>query len=226
MDNPVLGVFAVILFLAALKVLVPVAVQMVDGIVLAVIRAPFRWIANRWRTRSQQSPYQRGLRRASEGAFIATGCIYSASWFPTFLNGNSVFDLIAAFTRSPTDCPGAAVWVIAVVIGLLWTVTGLRSARGGDRDPMSALYAAGIAGACIALLWWHVFPSPDRTFATLLEIASLKTFYVATAAAGLVRLWLTMPLPNPAMAAVNRVIRERNAPMVGAGAGRRRFFFR
>ena len=225
MDNPVLGVFAVIFFLAALKVLVPVAVQMVDGILLAVIRAPFRWIAHRWRTRSQQSPYQRGLRRASEGAFIATACIYASSWFPVFLHGQSVFDLIAVFTRSPSDFPGIAVWLIAVVIGLLWTATGLRGARGGDRDPMSALYAArnfrGLhRGAVVSLL-----PVAGLDVAALLEIACLKTFYISCAAAGLVRLWLTMPLPNPAMGAVNRVLRERNAPMVGARP-RRRFFSR
>jgi hypothetical protein len=209
----IFGVFiALIVMMAAAKEIIPAVARMLDGILLAVIRAPFRWL---FRSGSL-TPYQRGLRRASTGAFLLVSSIAAATWFPVFLGGQSVFDLIAAFARSPTDFPGAAVWVAALLVGLILLVIGLRQARGGDRDPMSAIVAAVIGGGCIAALWFHLFPSPDWTFATLLEIAALKTLYIATAAAGLVRLWLTMPLPNPAMAAVNRVLRERNSPMVGA----------
>jgi hypothetical protein len=205
------GIIGLIFLMAAAKEIIPLIARAIDAVLLMIFRAPFRWIAHRIRTRGQLSGYARGLRRASEGAFIFAASIYAAAWCPVFLGGQSIFDLIAAFARSPTDYPGVAVFLVAAPLGLIWVVVGLKGARGGDRDPMSALWAGAVAGGCIAALWWHWFPD-DPALAT----AAVKTFYIATAAAGLVRLWLTVPLPNPAMAAVNRVLRERNSPMVGA----------
>jgi hypothetical protein len=217
------GIIGMIFLMAAAKEIIPLIARALDAVILMVVRAPFRWIAHRIRSRSQLTPYQRGRARATEGAFLAVSSISAATWFPVFLDGQSVFDLIAAFAHSPTDCPGVALFLVVAALGLIWFAIGMQQARGGDRDSMSALWSAGISGVCIAALWWHWYPSPEP--ATLLETAGLKTLYVAAAAAGLVRLWLTMPMPNPSLAAVNKVLRQRNAPMVGAQP-RRRFFFR
>lgn len=186
------GFFGLILVLAFLQVAVPMVVQLADAILLAIFRAPFRFLAHRWRIWSQLNPYQRGLRRATEGAFLLAACVYAATWFPLFL-GQSLGDLAQGLVNAPTDHPGIAAFFTIVGIGLLWIVVGIRGARGGDRDWMSFFWSATIAGGAAALLWWHWFPWPDRTFATLLEIASLKTLYTAAAAAGLVRLCLTLP---------------------------------
>lgn len=223
MADFLIAVFGGILVLAALQALLPVVVGALDAVLGFIVKAPFRWLAHRIRSRSQLTPYRLGLRRASEGAFVATACIYAATWFPVFLGGD-VFDLAHGLTSAPTDYPGAAAFFAALLLGLIWLVVGLRGARGGDRDPMSALWSAAIFGGCGAALWWRWYPSwPDWAYGTLL-VAALKGFYLATGAAGLARLWLTMPLPSPALAAVNRVLRQRNSPMVAAR--RRRFFFR
>jgi hypothetical protein len=93
---------------------------------------------------------------------------------------------------------------------VLWIITGLRGARGGDRDWMSAFWAALCGFGALALLWWHWFPSPDRTYLTLLLIAIVKAVYTATASAGLVRLWLTMPaLSGNALRRILRHIEQR-----------------
>jgi hypothetical protein len=146
------------------------------------------------RRRAQLTAYRRGLRRGTEGTFLLAACIYAATWFPLFL-GRSLGDLAQALWRAPGDHPGIAVFFAIASLGLLWIGTGLRGARGGgdERDWMSAFWAALIGFGCLAGLWWQWFPSPDRTYLTLLQIASLKTFYIATASAGLVRLWLTVP---------------------------------
>jgi hypothetical protein len=179
--------------LCVLYVVIPLTLQIIDAILGLILRTPFRILAHRWRARAQQSPYQRGLRRATEGTWLLAASVYAATWFPVFL-GQSLGDLAQGLARAPADYPGAAVFFIAATLGLLWTVTGVRVARrGGDRDWMASWWSAVIAGICLGLLWWHWFPSPDWRFTTLLEIAGLKTFYIATAAAGLVRLWLTMP---------------------------------
>ena len=183
MDNPVLAVFGIILFLAALKVLVPLAVQLVDGILLAVIRAPLRWLAQRIKSRSQLSPYQRSLRRASEGAFLFVASVYAASWFPVFL-GRSLGEMTQRLVLAPTDYPGVIVFFAVAALSFIWVVTGMRGARGGDRDWMIAFWSAAIATACIAALWWQWLPPwPGRTYGTLLMIAGVKGFYIATAAA-------------------------------------------
>jgi hypothetical protein len=189
----VVAIFVGVFVLGCLKGLIPEIVRLLDAILLLILRAPFRWIAHRWRSRSALTPYQRGLRRGTEGTWLLAASVYAASWFPVFL-GQSLGDLAQGLARAPADYPGAAVFFIAATLGLLWTVTGVRVARrGGDRDWMASWWSAVIAGGCLVLLWWHWFPSPGWRFTTLLEIAALKTFYIATAAAGLVRLWLTMP---------------------------------
>lgn len=226
------GFFVFILLMAALKEIIPLIARILDSILLALFRvpirilmalvkAPFRIVAHRIRSRSQLTPYALGLRRATEGMFLFAACISAASWFPVFLGGQSVFDLIAAFARAPADYPGVAVFLAVAALGLIWLIAGMRKAK-GDRDPMSAWWSAVIAGGCLAALWWHLFPEP--AFASS-QTAALKTLYIATAAACLARLWLTMPMPNPSLAAVNRILRQRNAPMVGAQP-RRRFFSR
>jgi hypothetical protein len=188
-----------------------------------VLRGVFRLLLWLIRRRAQATPYQRGLRRASEGAFITVACVYGASWFNAVL-GQSIFALAQGLADAPRNYPGAAGWAVVLLLGVIWLFSGMRDARGGDRDWMIAFWSAVIAGACIAALWRHWFPWPDRTYLTLLEIAGLKTLYIATAAACLVRLVLSVPLPSPAVGMVNRVLQQRNAPMVGAR--RRRFFFR
>jgi hypothetical protein len=184
---------AIVAWIVVVHVIIPLTLQIIDAVLGLVLRAPFRWIAHRWRSRSALTPYQRGLRHGTEGAWLLTASVYASCWFPLFL-GQNLGDLAQGLLRAPADHPGAAVFFIAVTLGLLWTVTGVRVARrGGDRDWMASWWSAVIAGVCLGLLWWRWFPVPDRTFATLLEIAAAKTFYIATAAAGLVRLWLTMP---------------------------------
>jgi hypothetical protein len=205
--------------LAAIRELVPLIFRIFDAILLAIIRiplrilmalakAPFRLIAHRIRSRSQLSPYARSLRRATEGAFLAAASIYAASWFPAFLKGQSVFDLIAAFARSPLDFPAVAIWAVAAALGLIWLCAGIKGARAtGDRDLMVAFWSAVIAGSASALLWWHWFPEPEP--ATMLETAALKTAYTAIAAAGLVRLSLSMPRLSNAINIVGRHIRDQ-----------------
>lgn len=211
MDKFLGAVAAGFIGLAVLYVVVPLTLQIIDAVLGLILRTPFRILAHRLRSRGQQTPYQRGLRRATEGMFILTASIYAASWFPVFL-GQSLGDLAQGLARTPTDYPGAAVFFVAATLGLLWTVTGLRGARGGDRDWMAAFWAALVAGGSLGLLWWHCFPSPERTFVTLLEIAGLKTLYVAAAAAGLVRLWLTMPalIGGNALRRILRHIQQRS----------------
>ena len=193
MDKFLGAVVAGFVGLCVLYVVIPLALQIMDAILGLILRTPFRILAHRWRSRSALTPYQRGLRRGTEGIWLLAASVYAAIWFPVFL-GQSLGDLAQGLARAPADHPGAAVFFIAATLGLLWTVTGVRVARrGGDRDWMAAFWAALLAGVCLGLLWWRWFPSPAQTFATLLEIAVFKTFYIATAAAGLMRLWLTMP---------------------------------
>ncbi len=154
------------------------------------------------------TPYVRARARAVEGAFLLTACIYAATWFPLLL-GRGLPDLAQDLWRSPSDYPGVGVWFGVVALSVMWVGTGLRGARGGDRDWMSAWWSAAVGGGCLALLWWHWFPSPDRSFATLLQIAVVKGFYIAIAAASLVRLWLTLPLFGNAMNIVARHIRAQ-----------------
>ena len=68
--------------------------------------------------------------RATEGAFLAVSIISAATWFPVFLGGQSVFDLIAAFARSPTDYPGVAVFLVVAALGLIWFALECSSSRG------------------------------------------------------------------------------------------------
>jgi hypothetical protein len=191
MDS-LIAIFVGVFILGLLKELIPLVVRLADAILLMIMRAPLRWLAHRWRSRSQLSPYQRGLRRATEGAFLLASSVYAATWFPVFL-GQSLGDLAHGSADAPADHPGVAVLFAVAALGLLGLVVGMRGARGGERDWMAAFWAALVAGGCLGLLWWHWFPSPDRTFTTLLEIAAAKTFYIASAAAGLMRLSLTMP---------------------------------
>jgi len=217
-----IAIFAGVFVLGVLKELIPLIIQLADKILLAILRAPFRWLAHRWQSRAQLTPYQRGLRRASEGAFLAAACIYAATWFPVFL-GRGLDNLAGNFWRAPADHPGVAVFLAVVGLGVIWVFIGMREARGGERDVMGALWSTAIAGACLAALWWQWLPSwPGRTYETLLILAAVKGFYIATAAAGVVRFTLSVQLPGNALRVVERLLQQRNAPLVGA---RRRFLF-
>src|ERR1700676_2068413 len=115
MDS-LIAIFAGVFILGLLKGLIPLVVGLADAILLAILRAPIRWLAHRWRSRAQLSPYQRGLRRGSEGAFLSTACIYAASWFPVFL-GEGLADLAGDFWRAPADHPGVGVFFVALALG-------------------------------------------------------------------------------------------------------------
>jgi hypothetical protein len=177
-------------------------------IVLSLLKLILRLLVWLKRRRAQLPPYIRGLRRATEGAFLLAASIYAAMWFPVFL-GQTVFDLAQALWRAPMDHAGVAVFFGIAALSVLWIGTGLRSARGGDRDWMSCIWSALIGFGCLALLWWHCYPAADRSFAALLELAIVKGLIIATAAAGLVRLWLTLPIFGNAMKIVARHIRAQ-----------------
>jgi hypothetical protein len=211
------GIFVI----AFLQVFIPIVIQLVDAILIFIVKAPFRWLAHRFRM--QLDPYHRGVRRATEGAFLLAACAYASTWFPVFI-GHSLNDLVGDFWRSPVDRPGVGVFFAVAALSAIWLVVGVRGARGGDRDPMVAFWAAVVVSVCLAALWRGWLPPwPDRTYGTLLLIATLKGVYVATATAGLMRLGLSMPLPNNALRIVSRFLQQRNAPLVAAR--RRRFLF-
>jgi hypothetical protein len=136
--------------------------------------------------------------------------------------GESLDDLVGEFWRAPADHLGVAVFFAVAAVGLIWVATGVRGARGGDRDWMIAFWAAAIAGSCLAALWWSWFPWPDA-YRTLLVIVVLKGFYIATTTAAIVRFLLSVPMPGNALQIVGCLLKQRNAPLVAARP--RRFFF-
>jgi hypothetical protein len=193
--------------LAAIKELVPLAIRLVDSILIAVIRAPFRLVRIlliRVFTSRDATPYRRGLKRATAGTAIVISCLYSSLWFPLLL-GVGIGDL-----SSPADHPGLVVWVVALAFGLLWMGAGLRGCRGGDFDYMAAFWAALVGFGALALLWWHFYPDGN-----LLALAAVKTLYVAGAGAGMIRWWCCMPpiFHGNALRRILRHIQTRARPL-------------
>jgi hypothetical protein len=112
------GIVALILFMAALKEIIPLIARILDSILLAVIRVPFRLITRllaRIFAAREQTPYQRGLRRASLGAFIIAACLSASAWFPLLL-GQSLGDLAQGLWSSPADHIGVVVWFVAAAL--------------------------------------------------------------------------------------------------------------
>jgi hypothetical protein len=172
---------------------------------LKVIARLLLWI----RRRGEQPPYQRGLWRATAGSFLLALSIYAATWFPFFL-GQSLAAMVAAFWRTPADHLGVAVFAGIVTVALAWIITGMRSARGGDRDSIRAMWSAAVSICCLCLIYWQWYlprrpwgwlEAADSDFVRGLYFISvpwinlaLKGLFIAATAAGLVRLWLTMPM--------------------------------
>jgi hypothetical protein len=185
--------------LAAIRELVPLVIRLVDSILIAVIRAPFRLVRilliRVFATRDA-TPYRRGLKRATAGTFIVVACLYASTWFPLLL-GVGIGDLSA-----PADYPGLVIWAVALAFGLLWMGAGLRGCRGGDFDYMAAFWAAAVAVICLAGMWWHFYPDGN-----LLALAAVKTLYVAGAGAGVIRWWCCMP-PIFGGNALKRILRH------------------
>ena len=216
--------FASIIGLAVLQAVIPTVVQLLDAILLFIVKAPFRWLARRWQVRAQQTPYQRGLRRATEGAFLLASSGYAALWLPAFI-GRSLGDLAGDFWRAPADHLGVAAFFAVVTLSSIWLVAGMRAAaRGGDRDWLVGFWSAALAGFCLAALWQHWLPPwPVQAYATLFVVA-IKGLYIAAASAALVRFVLSVPLPGgSAERKIKRLLKARNAALVPVR--QRRFFF-
>jgi hypothetical protein len=181
-------------------------------LVLAIALIPILtvWHWAKWlRRRRALPPYQRGLRRATDGAFLLALCVYAATLFPQFL-GRSVGDLVNAFLRAPRE-PDVAFVVFAafVALGLVQLVAGAIGARrGGDRDPVSAICTLLVAGGFFYLLEWDWFLPRTSWEAGLANIA-LKGLYIAVIAAALVRAWLCLPSAGSALRVVARHIEQR-----------------
>jgi hypothetical protein len=180
------------------------------ALAVALVPIMLLWHWMQWlRRRRALPPYQRGLRRATDGAFLLALCAYAATLFPQFL-GRSVGDLVNAFLRTPRD-PDVALVVFAafVTLGLVQLVAGAIGARrGGDRDPVSAIGALLVAGGFFYLLEWNWFLPRTGWEAGLANIA-LKGLYIAVITASLVRAYLCLPSAGSAVRVVARHIEQR-----------------
>jgi len=176
------------------------------AIVLIPVLLVWEWM--KWlRRRRALPPYQRGLRRATGGAFLLALCVYAAAWFPQFL-GQTLGNLVSAFLRTPREPPAALVVFAAfVALALVQLVAGAIGARrGGDRDLVSAICALVVAGGCFYLMEWNWYLSGPE--AVLVNVV-LKGLYIAVMTAALVRVWLSLPSPGNAVRVVARHIQQR-----------------
>jgi hypothetical protein len=185
-------------------------IELCVWIVVFVFKVVF-WLLRLLVRRRHLPPYQRALRRATDGAFVVTLTLYAGAWFPAWL-GHSVGDLFSAFLRTPSNlAPAFLVYAGALAIGLLQLLTGILVARrGGDRDLMSAIWSGAVVIGCYCLMHWDWYAPPGYGFPGNLANIFIKGLYLAALAAALVRMWLSLPRSGNALKVVARHI-ERSA---------------
>lgn len=106
------------------------------------------------------SPRDQNFTRASWGAFLLTGCAYTARYSPIFL-GDRFEAVMSAVLSDPLHPPAAlVVWIASCALGLLWLWIGVRGAR-GPRDVMTAFWAAVRMALVMCALLRHWYPPRD-----------------------------------------------------------------
>jgi hypothetical protein len=120
--------FVMILFLAAVQVLVPLAFGMIDKLLISVLLAPFR-LRGRWK---QVPLHERNRVRATFGAAALIGC--------------------AAFALKGFPLIGARATMGLAALALLYLVVGVKGSHGAQYDFMSAFWYAASAIGGVALL--------------------------------------------------------------------------
>jgi hypothetical protein len=187
-----------ILVLAVLKVAIPAIVQLLDAILIAILRTPFRILAN---TR-QLDPYELSRRRAVASAFVLVFCLY------LLRTGRWPVDPV------PPWLP-LAVMVVAGVSPLLM-LAALYGTRHGPRDVWGAVASLVIAAGSAALLWWqwHLPLSYDFLDTAVHTVnRMLPGLYIAALIAALVRASVCIQLFGGAARIVARAMRRRAAGM-------------
>jgi hypothetical protein len=127
-DNGFVGFLAVLLCMAALTVLVPLAARIADSILLAILLGPFR-LYRRFR---QLPLHEKNRVRATGGAAALIGCAALA------LKG---FPLIGA---KPTG--------LIAAMAALYLIVGIKGSHGAQYDFFSAFWYAATALGGVALL--------------------------------------------------------------------------
>ena len=138
------------------------------------------------------------LFRATVGAFLLAFCVYAAVSFRIFA-GESFGDAVAAFRSTPADHLGFAAFAAVGMLALLWLVTGLWRARRRACDPASACWSAVVVIGALGLIHWHWYLTPNwEGISGGIGNATLRGLYMAAIVAGLVRLWLALPIASKA----------------------------
>jgi hypothetical protein len=209
-----------IIVLALVQTLLPVIVQFVDAIIIAIVRAPFRLVGMSWRTwRSRQlDPYELNRRRAVASTFVFVLCLYllrSGQW--------------------PVDPVPPWLPLAVMVIGggsLIFVPAALYGTRRGPREIWSAFTSLMIAGCVAALALWQWYLPTDygaagelveqwlpgfTRAATVAGNRVLPGVYIAAIGAALMRSLICAQLLGGAARVIARAQQQRATPLRPAG---------
>lgn len=147
-------------------------------------------------------PREKSLHRAGMGAMLVTGAIYVAWWCRAF-TGWTAGRLLAVFFHAPASAPTSvwlplALWVGAIILGLLWLVVGISSSR-GSRDTMSIFWDGVCVAVSVALLLVAYFPHDWGDWVPIGNVV-LRGFYLMFLASSALTLLLRLQPPARAPA--------------------------
>jgi hypothetical protein len=184
------GVFVLGCLLAA----VPVILQLLDTILISILRAPFRLLGMAWQTQ-QLSHYEKSRRLAVGAAFIFVICLY-------------------VWHGAPGQLPpwGPVVLLVVAGVSVLFVFTGFHGARDGPRAPSGVAASLVVAGGCAALLWSRCYLQPDSPAAVDTNFA-LAGLYIAVLIAALVRALICAQLQGGAWRFIKRLLEKKSRPM-------------